>query len=285
MAEKVEIDIPGIGLIEAKNASTEATLLEILDVLKGTQKDANKNSKGKSGPTQGGGKEAKEGAENQNKLNRANKDGIGAAKTFAAGGKLAGASFKLVGQSAHLAAHSISGLAAGAGAAAGAVLSLGKNTLDLGAKFADVLQTMANVGDSTTAAAGALRMSPLVGGPLAGAFSAVAGAVEGSVKSYQTAASVGATFNGSVQDMSRAASGAGMTLDQFANLIKNNAENLIYLGGTTESGAKAFAGLAKELQGSGAGAELHAAPAGGAPAARAAASVGHGQPARARAHA
>ena len=38
MAEKVEIEIPGIGLIEAKNASTEATLLEILDTLKATQK-------------------------------------------------------------------------------------------------------------------------------------------------------------------------------------------------------------------------------------------------------
>jgi predicted chitinase len=259
MAEKVEIDIPGIGLIEAKNAASEATLLEILDVMKGTQKAVQQQAKGKPGANQGGGsgsKEAKEGAENQSKLNRANKDGIGAAKTFAAAGKLAGSSFKLVGQSAHLAAHSISGLAAGAGAAAGAIVGLTRNTMELGAKFAETLQTMANVGDSTTAAAGAMRMIPLVGGPLAGAFSAVAGAVEGSVKSYQTAASVGATFNGSVNDMSRAASGAGMTLDQFANLIKSNAENLIYLGGTTEAGAKQFAGLAKEIQGSGAGAEL-----------------------------
>jgi hypothetical protein len=235
MAEKVEIDIPGIGLIEAKNAASESTLLEILEVMKGTQKAVQQQAKGKPGANQGGGgggKEAKEGAENQSKLNRANKDGIGAAKTFAAAGKLAGSSFKLVGQSAHLAAYSISGLAAGAGAAAGAIVGLTRNTMELGAKFAETLQTMANVGDSTTAAAGALRMIPIVGGPLAGAFSAVAGAVEGSVKSYQTAASVGATFNGSVQDMSRAASGAGMTLDQFANLIKNNAENLMNdLGG------------------------------------------------------
>jgi hypothetical protein len=257
MAEKVEIDIPGIGLIEAKNAATEATLLEILDVMKATQKDANKNAKGKPGDNKGGGgKEAKEGADNLGKFSKQTKEAGSAYKGMAGAAKVAGTGFKLVGQSAHLATYAISGLAAGAGAAAGAVLSLGKNTLDLGAKFADVLQTMANVGDSTTAAAGALRMIPLVGGPLAGAFSAVAGAVEGSVKSYQTAASVGATFNGSVQDMSRAASGAGMTLDQFANLIKNNAENLIYLGGTTEAGAKQFAGLAKELQSSGAGAEL-----------------------------
>ncbi len=213
MAEKVEIDIPGIGLIEAKNAATEATLLEILDVMKATQKDANKNAKGKPGGKEGGSKETKEGAENQSKLNKETKDGIGAAKTFAQAGQLAGKSAKLLGFAAGAAAMTTTKLAGAAGIAAGATLSLGKNALELGNKFSEVLNTMANVGDSTTAAAGALRMIPLVGGPLAGVFGAVAGAVEGSVKSYQTAASVGATFNGSVQDMSRAASGAGMTLD------------------------------------------------------------------------
>jgi hypothetical protein len=150
----------------------------------------------------------------------------------------------------------MSGLAAGAGAAGGAIISLGKNTLDLGAKFASVLDTMADVKDNTQNAARALSMIPVVGGVLGGVLGTVAKAIEGSVESYQKAASVGATFNGSVQDMSRAAGGAGMTLDQFANLLASNAEHLIYLGGTTESGAKAFAGLAKELQGSGAGAEL-----------------------------
>jgi hypothetical protein len=55
MAEKVEIDIPGVGLIEAKNAATEATLLEILEVLKGTQKDNNKNAKTQISNKQGGG--------------------------------------------------------------------------------------------------------------------------------------------------------------------------------------------------------------------------------------
>jgi hypothetical protein len=56
MAEKVEIDIPGIGLIEAKNAATEATLLEILKVLEGTQKDNAKNAKaaGKGGSSGSG---------------------------------------------------------------------------------------------------------------------------------------------------------------------------------------------------------------------------------------
>ena len=255
MAEKVEIDIPGIGLIEAKNAATEATLLEILSVMQGTQKAVQQQAKAKPGANQGGGG-ANKGAEDQNGLIKRIKETANSYKGMGGAAKVAGSGFKLVGQSAHLATYAMSGLAAGAGAAGGAIISLGKNTLDLGAKFASVLDTMAEVKDSTTGAARALSMIPVVGGVLGGVFGAVAGAVEGSVKSYQTAASVGATFNGSVQDMSRAASGAGMTLDQFANLLSSNAENLIYLGGTTESGAKAFAGLAKELQGSGAGAEL-----------------------------
>ena len=252
MAEKVEIEIPGIGLIEAKNASTEATLLEILDAMKGSQKRLDEIKKGLLGPD-------KTDKKLDDMFGQFNKQSNNAGKNlgvFGATGKLAGASLKLVGHTAFIAAQSVSGLAKVAGSAAGAVTGLTRNTLELGAKFAETLQTMANVGDSTTAAAGALRMIPGVGGALAGAFGAVAGAVEGSVKSYQTAASVGATFNGSVNDMSRAASGAGMTLDGFANLIKNNAENLIYLGGTTEAGAKQFAGLAKNLQSSGAGAEL-----------------------------
>jgi hypothetical protein len=259
MAEKVEIDIPGIGLIEAKNAATEATLQEILKVMQGTQKAVQQQAKGKPGSNQGGGGgggSGGKGAEDQNGLGKRIKETANSYKGMGGAAKVAGTGFKLVGQSAHLATFAMSGLAAGAGAAAGAVISLGKNTLDLGAKFADTLERMSKVGDSTESAASALSMIPGVGGALSGVFGAVAGAVEKSVASYQTAASVGATFGGSVQAMSTAAGGAGMTLDQFAGLIKSNAENLIYLGGTTEAGAKQFAGLAKELQGSGAGAEL-----------------------------
>ena len=168
MAEKVEIDIPGIGLIEAKNAATEATLLEILEVMKGTQKDANKNAKGKSGSGQGGGggggKEAKEGAENQSKLNRANKDGIGAAKAFAAGGKLAGSGLKLVGQSAHLATYAVSGLAAGAA-------SLGKKNPAVKSNPTDSVGKY-NTKDSDGTIRNLLKMGPkIVGtGSVAGDF-------------------------------------------------------------------------------------------------------------------
>jgi hypothetical protein len=115
---------------------------------------------------------------------------------------------------------------------------------------------MADVGDNTRSAANALGMIPFVGTALAGTFGAVAGAVEKTVASYQTAASVGATFGGSINDMSRAASGAGMTLDQFAGFMAKNSESMMLLGGTTEQGAKQFSQLAKGMQQSNIGGEL-----------------------------
>ena len=256
MAEKVEIDIPGIGLIEAKNAATEATLLEILKVMQGTQKAIQQQGKdkGKGGSSAGGAGKA-----DAANMAAFNKEQQSAGKSFSILGAAArgvGLAFNTVGKTAGIAVGGFNRMAGGAAMAAGATVTFGQKALAAGESMTDLIERLANVGDSTTAAANALRVIPGVGGVLANVLGAVAGQMEKSVASYQTAASVGATFNGSVQDMSRAASGAGMTLDQFANLIKSNAENLIYLGGTTESGAKAFAGLAKELQGSGAGAEL-----------------------------
>lgn len=260
MAEKVEIDIPGVGLIEAKNAASEATLLEILETLKATQKTTQQLQKnqGKTGGNQGG--SANQGGGNAGAgMTAANKAAAGAAKglgVFAQAGKLAGQSVKLMGYAAGTAAGAVSGLANGAQVAAGATVAFGKKALDAGQAMTDLISMMADVGDSTTKAAGALRVIPFVGNQLAGVFGAVAGAVEGVVASYQKAAAVGATFNGSVDAMSRAAGGAGMTLDQFAGLIAQNGESLAMLGGTTEQGAKQFAELAKGIQQSDVGSQL-----------------------------
>jgi predicted chitinase len=260
MAEKVEIDIPGVGLIEAKNAATEATLLEILDVLRGTQKDNNKNAdktqksnKQNSGPApQGGGgggggigdlmKGAAGASKGLNLLNNA--------------GKAAGIGMNVLGRSAGMAVGGVGKLAGGAVIAAGAAFTLGKVAMSAAEGMTNLIQEMAEVGDSTTAAAQTMRHIPIVGGLLAGVFGAVAAASENVVASYQKSASVGATFNGSVEAMSRAAGGAGMTLDQFAGLLAQNGENLAVLGGTTEQGAKQFAQLAKGIQQSGVGADL-----------------------------
>ena len=256
MAEKVEIDIPGIGLIEAKNAATEATLLEILEVMKGTQKSIQQQAKNKGKESGSGSGPSKADAGNMASFN---KEQQAAGKSFSvlgAAARGAGMAFTGVGKAAGIAVGGFNRMASGAGVAAGATMTFGRKALEAGESMTDLIERMANVGDSTTAAANALRVIPGVGGILANVLGAVAGQIEKSVASYQAAASVGATFSGSVNDMSRAASGAGMTMDQFAGLIKNNSESLMLLGGTTEQGAKQFASLAKDIQQSGVGSEL-----------------------------
>jgi predicted chitinase len=255
MAEKVEIEIPGIGLIEAKNAATEATLLEILDVLKGTQKDNNKNARDQKNSNKG----SAAGAVDTAGLTQFNQQAKGAGKglnLLSIAGRTAGLGMQVLGRGANMAAGHVGFMAKMAVSTAGATFTLGKMAMNAAESMTSLIQEMANVGDSTERAAATLGHIPVVGGLLAGVFGAVASASENVVKSFQTAASVGATFGGSVQAMSTAAGGAGMTLDQFAGLISKNSESLMLLGGTTEEGAKQFSKLAKGIQQSDVGSEL-----------------------------
>ena len=124
-----------------------------------------------------------------------------------------------------------------AGAAIGAVKAVGEFAGAMSAMIGDI----ANVEDSLRSAAGEI--------PLLGSFFApIASAVEKSVGAFQKSTAAGATFGGSVNNMSRAASAAGMTLDKFASLISSNGEAMRLLGGTTEDGANRFAQLSKQMR-------------------------------------
>ena len=120
----------------------------------------------------------------------------------------------------------------------------------------DMLSSVANVGNSMTAAAATMNSIPIVGGVLAGVFGAVADSAEKTHKAFQQTASIGATFSGSISNMVNSASAAGLTMDQFAGIIQKNGQALTYLGGTTENGAKIFSQLGKEIKNSQVGNEL-----------------------------
>jgi len=114
--------------------------------------------------------------------------------------------------------------------------------------MSNLISSISKVGDSLTAAAGSLSVIPVVGGALSAALGAVAEAAERSVKSYQTAASAGATFGGSITEFNRHASRAGMTIEQFGNLIKSNSDGFLAFGNTTEQGAKRFGVVSERLR-------------------------------------
>ncbi len=112
----------------------------------------------------------------------------------------------------------------------------------------DLLDDLAGVGDSLTSAANTLRHIPVVGGFLAGVLGAVAGAAENVAKSFNDAASSGATFGGSINEFSKSASAAGMTMAEFGSLIKSSGEGMLGFGTTVEAGAKRFAEVSRTLR-------------------------------------
>lgn len=232
----VMVDIPGIGVVEAQNAATESTLRDILAALRG-------GSRGGSGGGAGGGGGAGAGA------------GAGGAGAAARGLGLLDKSAALFGKSLG-ALNKAAGFSAAmfVGAAQGGV-TVTKGFVALGQASVDLINDFANVGDSLTGAASAtgkvFQKIPIVGGLVASMFSAVASAVESSTKAYQSAAGAGATFNGSVNSFSKAATQAGMTMEAFGQLVRRNGEGLGAFGTTTEDGAKRFVQLSKALRTSG----------------------------------
>jgi hypothetical protein len=211
----VTIDIPGVGNVEAKNAASEATLLQILAAMKANTKALGRLGKGDGG---GGGpiKEIKEEI---------------AARTR---------SSSMLGKFANSIGH------------AAAVTTIVTTKFgELASGTANLMSSMSNIGDGVENAASAMNSIPIVGGVLSSVFGAVAGAATKSVGAFQQAASSGATFGGSINEFAKSASAAGMTMADFAGLIAKNGESLRLLGGNTADGAARFATLTKEMRSSG----------------------------------
>jgi predicted chitinase len=220
MANPVLIDIPGIGLIEAKNAATEETLREILKAMQGVQRNTAGGGRGAGGAAGGGGPSGPGG-------------GIGGMTKGMAG-----------------ATKGLGALAKGLGGVASVAGQVAMKFLEVGAASANLIRSMSNVGDSLQGAAATFQSIPIVGGTLAAVFGAVAEAAEKSAKSYQSAASAGASFGGSMNNFIRTASQAGMTMEQFGALVKSNGVGMLGFGGTVEEGAKRFGAVSKALRSS-----------------------------------
>ena len=228
MAQTVLIDIPGIGQVEAKNAASEATLQEMLKIMRKFDKstDGGKKAGGTSGS--GGSSGGAGGA------------GGAAGKGAATGGSsTAGKGQSLLGKAAFAAGIGIAKLDTAAKTVLGGFRGLAEGSVETIDKFAQV-------GDSLTAAAGIFRNIPIVGQM----FGAVAQAVTSVTDAYQQAAQSGATFSGSVNEFSAAATSAGMTMEKFGALVSQNAFGMGAFGTTAEDGAKNFAKTSKALRAS-----------------------------------
>ena len=122
--------------------------------------------------------------------------------------------------------------------------------------FMGLLSELSNMGNDLNSVSGIMKKVPIIGGLLGDTFGAVAGAATKTYKAFNTAASVGANFGGSIGEMQRSVAGTGLTLDQYTSLIKNNSDAIAMFGGGITNGTKRFTVLSKQLVGSGLGDEL-----------------------------
>jgi hypothetical protein len=123
-------------------------------------------------------------------------------------------------------------------------------------KMTGMMSSLAGMGNSFSGAASAFSSLPLVGGLLGTVFGAIASSGDRVYNSFREAASVGANFNGSIRDMIQGASEAGLTIEQFAGIIKRNGEDVALLGTGTQDGAKQLAKLGKIMKASPIGDDL-----------------------------
>ena len=141
-------------------------------------------------------------------------------------------------------------------AGANELTNLGKTADKLGQGFFSLLGDLSKMGNDVTAVGGIFAKIPIVGGLVSSAFGAVAGAAQSTYKAFNTAASVGANFGGSIQEMQRTVAGTGLTLDQFTGIVAKNGENLALFAGSTSEGAKRLSNMAKSVRNSGLGDDL-----------------------------
>lgn len=208
----VVVDIPGFGAVTANNAAEESTMREILAVLK-------RQSKG-GGPTGGG--------------------GGGGGPSSGPSSILNGLSPKLedfsqgIAEGTNLLQDFSNGLRTATKGLMDGLMGLAGSAMDLGMEFISGGNRMSDFAQHI----------PLVGGVLSG----LTGFVEQNVDAFRDLSDVGASFGNNITEMQLAAAQAGLGLNEFSELVGNNADRLMLLGGTVTEGAKAFGRLQRDIR-------------------------------------
>ena len=116
-------------------------------------------------------------------------------------------------------------------------------------KVSSAAEAVRGMDGSVSSAVGALGQIPMgVGDVIKGIFGPVAGAVDQTHQAFLEASTVGANFGGNMKDMLEASGGAGLSLSEFTGIVKGNSEALMFLGGSTDEGAKRLAKLGKDIR-------------------------------------
>ena len=207
----VEVNIPGVGNVIAKNAAEDSTLQEILKALRG--RGGGGGSGGGAGP--GGGA----GGLGPN-MKKANKETGDFSKSIAE-------TTTFVDDFGKGLTKATKGLLGFAGDLLGSAYDFGETLLFTGNRMSDLASAI-----------------PLVGGPLG----SLVGLAEGLVDNFRNLSESGAGFGNNIFNIARAAAKAEMPLGMFADMVASNSNELSRLGGSVTEGAKRFVRISKNLR-------------------------------------
>lgn len=115
-------------------------------------------------------------------------------------------------------------------------------------EIASTINTIAGMGDSLSSFTSLLSKIPIIGGTLDATLTPVAANAERLQASFVQATSAGANFGGSITQMINTATGAGLTFDQFSNIVSKNSEGLSLFAAGTAEGAIRLGRLSKEMK-------------------------------------
>lgn len=120
----------------------------------------------------------------------------------------------------------------------------------------NTVSNIAGMGNSMSSAAGSFKALGPAGEILSAGFEPVAAAAERVFSEFQQISQVGANFSGDINGMINAASSAGLTLEDYTQVVKNNSQSLALLGGSVDAGAKRLTQLGSAIRKSELGNEL-----------------------------
>lgn len=236
---KVQIDIPGIGLVTAEGAASESTLRELVNAVNGAGGGGGGGGTGGSGVA--GGMAGMAGiagllgllGRNLSGPRGANEAVKGLTSAVGAVGGAGGGLLSAIGAG-------IKGIFKFGGALTGFALGAVTNFAKTMIFGENNLQTLVST-------------IPLVGKHLQG----FAGILDTTLTTFRQLSESGASFGNNMFGFMRSAIDAEMSLTDFATFVNNNTDSLAIMGGSVTEGAKQFANLSREMRTGGIAEQLY----------------------------
>ena len=131
---------------------------------------------------------------------------------------------------------------------AGAGLGLLKSANKVATSFMSMDGSLSSAVSAMASAGGAIKGLGIAAEAFEAAYGAQMKALDKSYDAFTKASQAGVNFAGNVNGAVSAATKMGISLDDFVGMVGKNSEALMYLGGSTQEGAKRLARFGKELK-------------------------------------